>query len=114
MKNLVIDRKIWLRGEDPETSRLFRKEDKKMCCLGIYLNKCRVSKKNLLDIQSPMSVNVSLPNQAKWLTNPSGDNSDLADTLMKRNDNRHITPKRREADIVAGFAKAGVKVKFKN
>ena len=32
---LVIDRKVWLRGEGDAVSRLLRPEDQKMCCVGI-------------------------------------------------------------------------------
>ena len=119
MKKIIIDRKIWLHGEKdlPTGSWLHRSLDGKMCCVGIYLNQCGVSKKDLLDrsdATSLVEVGTKLPKQAEWLTNtvrhPSGiyiDNTKDAGHLMTVNDTTA-----NEKIIKRMFAKHDVKIKF--
>jgi len=127
MKELIIDRKIWLHGQkqidhtgdNPEkASMLHRPLDGKMCCIGIYLNQCGVSKTVLLDksdATSLVEVDIKLPKQAEWLINtdqyPSGSaytsNTKDAGRLMTANDGTA-----NEKTIKAIFAKHDVEIKF--
>lgn len=122
-KELVIDRKIWLRGES--NGKLLTHDRKAMCCLGIYMNSCGVSREKLRSLGSPECVivkykqEVKLPEDASWLyKKPDGFisnnlyNSDLVFNLMSVNDNFEINEKEREEQIRDLFAKADVKVKF--
>lgn len=113
-KELIIDRKIWLRG-DKKRSRLLTHDGKAMCCLGIYLNSCGVSKKLLRSSFSPDHVNdkLGLPNEASWLMGVSNC-SDAAYDLMLFNDSSSLfkNEKEREEKIKKLFAEVNIKVKF--
>ena len=129
MKELIIDRKIWLRGskmidntsEDFKmNSMLNRPSDKKMCCIGIYLNQCGLTKKVLLDHPDAAMVIDSrggeFPKEAMWLVNIENypndvyyDNSADAGKLMSEND-----ATANENKITKMFAKHDIKVKFIN
>lgn len=129
MKKLIIDRKIWLHGkkqidqtgnEPFRASSLYRSLDWKMCCIGIYLNQCGVSKKILLDkpdATSLVDMDVKLPKQVAWLiqteTYTEGGeyhiNSTDSGELMKINDRSA-----NENKIKKLFAKHDVEVEFIN
>ena len=120
MKKIIIDRKIWLHGEKdlPIGSWLHRSLDGKMCCIGIYLNQCKISKKDLSDMSDATSlveVGIKLPKQVEWLVRtdgyPSGSiyNSNTKDAghLMTVNDTTA-----NEKRIKRMFAKHDVEIKF--
>lgn len=69
MRTLVIDRKIWLRGEGDSSGQLLRPDDGKMCCIGIYLEACGVPKELLKgqDVAHSGVVMPVLPEEAQWL-----------------------------------------------
>jgi hypothetical protein len=123
MKNLVINRKNWLRGEGGDVSFLKREEDGKMCCLGMYLNQCRVPQGDMIDVQVPCSLEFkTIPKQAKWmiddnyeaspLCNSLMNTSPLCNSLMNTNDDQKINEGKREKIISEKFSKAGIKVTF--
>ena len=127
MKKIIIDRKIWLHGKkqvdhtgnvSEKSSMLHRPLDGKMCCIGIYLNQCGISKKDLLersDATSLVEVDIKLPKQAEWLITtvryPSGsiynNNTKDAGHLMTVNDGTA-----NEKTIKRVFAKHDVEIKF--
>lgn len=106
----TIDRKKWLRGD--EDSLLLRKKDRKMCCLGIFLNECGMKKKDLMGKGSPYSLDTPLPQQAQWLTNQWG-NADLTRELMKVNDDDTICDNTREKKLRELFRKKNITVHFR-
>lgn len=53
---VVIDRRRWLRGEGPDASRLLRKTDGKMCCLGFVCEAVGVSAERLVNRGTPRVV----------------------------------------------------------
>ena len=108
---LIIDRKIWLRGEID--SFLVRESDGKKCCLGIYLESCGVKRDRLLQIQDPAYLEVELPEQARWLM-AGHQNSDQAGFLMKANDDQQAGPTEREEEIRYFFRQIGITVRFIN
>src|SRR5690348_7956541 len=55
MEKLVIDRKIWLRGEQGR-SYLRRSYDGRMCCLGIYCASRGIDQKLLNGLCMPSSI----------------------------------------------------------
>lgn len=113
IKKFTIDRKIWLRGEGTDKSKLLRSSDGKMCCLGIYLKKCGVKPTLLNNLASPRQVGIPIPN---WLLNTRGENSMLVDSLMEENDRELVTEKMmnlKEREIRGLFKEAGIKVTFK-
>lgn len=79
MRNLVIDRSIWLRGEGEDESRLLRVADGKMCCVGIYLAACGVPSSQLEEVKCASEVRrkwgtvlvriPTFPEEAQWLRN---------------------------------------------
>ena len=105
-KKLVIDRAIWLHGGKKNSditkangaSYLLRPADNKMCCLGIYLHACGVTKERLNGVISPIGVlshsmfkeTKDIPRQARWLTTKNYPYSDSptvdATELMNIND----------------------------
>lgn len=114
---LVIDRTRWLRGvygnptghaqSDGDTSKLYRKHDRRMCCLGFYLRSCGCKVADIIDKSTPDDVE-KLPEQASWLVQKWG----KQDWLIGKNDNTHMSDEVRERAIAEGFARNGVTVKF--
>lgn len=113
MQELVIDRAVWLRGEYGH-SLLFRPSDERMCCLGIYLAACGVSRRRLTNQGGPRDVPGRIPKQAMWLLkNPHHrEASDLAYDLMRANDTEDVRANTREAKVRGLFKQAGVLVRF--
>ncbi len=128
MKKIIIDRKIWLHGKKQidqtcdtpsKASALYRSLDKKMCCIGIYLNQCGIPKKILLDKSDAiciLDVGYPLPKQAAWLVDTQGhsseeyhNNSIDSGRLMTIND-----ASANENTIKKLFAKHDVEVEFIN
>lgn len=110
MRKLVIDRKVWLRGE--RASYLLRRHDRKMCCVGIYLKACGVPEEKFKGLAGIISVpeKVKFPEEAEWLRG--------LDTLLYGlyavNDALDLTEIQREAKIVKLFAQRDVEVTFIN
>ena len=73
---LVIDRKIWLRGEGCEFSMLKRRSDGKFCCIGLYLKECGIDDSYLEGVPDASKLKQCfprlIPEQAMWLTKVSG------------------------------------------
>ncbi len=129
MKKIIIDRKIWLHGKKQidntgdkpaKASALYRLLDKKMCCIGIYLNQCGIPKKILLDKPDAMDVldaGFKLPKQAAWLIKTDTyssekeyyNNSEDSGMLMTINDGTA-----NEDKIKKLFAKHNVEIEFIN
>lgn len=110
VKEFVIDRTVWLRGEGARDSRLLRPSDGKMCCLGIYLKACELKDEAISNLTVPASVGGQVP---QWLLfQPSFEHTHVVD-LMIDNDTPNLSEVEREASIVSGFEKNGIKVTFK-
>lgn len=120
---LVIDREIWLRGEDTYNSYLLRKSDNKLCCVGIYLkalgvaDKClrgRTTVKHCVEANPTMVNPDDLP---EWLLHDIGDKPTVGDPYIAND-----SPCRAECDHECGreskiseiFAAHGVEVQFVN
>lgn len=105
---LVIDRRIWLRGE--AESCLLRR-DGKMCCIGIYLKACGIPDTSLVGLGSPFHArNAVVP---EWLLDrESWSNSHLALILIQSNDDQSLGEAEREERIASYFSSAGVTVVF--
>lgn len=127
MRKLVIDREKWLRGQGAELSKLLRREDEKMCCVGFYLESCGVPRETLLGNAAAHSPEVALilPDEAKWLNN--GDlylpnSSPIGRELYAINDRiiilNSLTPTmdelERENRVMELFSQQGVEVEFIN
>jgi hypothetical protein len=86
---LVIDRKLWLRGEGSDCSSLLRDKDRKMCCLGFLCLANGLSEQDIIDIQTPGNLSERrrepLPGTLRWLIDENGDSKDCAE-LMRFND----------------------------
>ena len=75
--DLTIDRNIWLRGTEDDSFLLAPETHEshpgKMCCVGIYLNACGVSKEMLvrkMTAHDGVPLVKSLPKNTKWLIKP--------------------------------------------
>lgn len=127
MRDLVIDRNIWRRGQpDNGPSQLLR-TDGKMCCMGIYLEACGFPREKLLEIGYP-SVSHSrfpLPQEARWLiynsSEPQHQDNVNEYRLSKVNDRikpEHIDiteyEQARESELVKLFKQHDVNITFIN
>lgn len=114
----TIDRSKWLRGEGDKESRLLRLKDRKMCCVGMYLNQCGATKKALLGLRDAEGLREhvgELPSGSIWLIhNHNRGNSNLAAELYAANDADNLTEEEREAEVAKYFKAAGVEVEFVN
>lgn len=112
-RKLVIDRKIWLRGEGKAPSRLVRQSDGKQCCLGIYLLACGMPHASLLNAAVPIDVTREIPEEAHWLF--SDDASSLMiynDALIREGEEVAVVEAIREKHITELFAKHRIDVTF--
>jgi len=109
MRKLTIDRAIWLRGEGFYISALLRGSDAKMCCVGIYLEACGVSRDVLVDVHVAEDVK-DLPEEARWLRKyRDKDGAGLYETNDSTDyQDEHV----REDRIAAAFARNGVEVEY--
>ena len=109
MKELMIQRSKWLRGE--VKSRLLRPSDGKMCCLGFYALSCGLSHEQIKDHAEPADIAGILPNEMIWTTRgPEGFKN--AWPLILTNDDAGISESKREENITKYFAEHNVHVKF--
>jgi hypothetical protein len=115
---LIIDRKLWLRGEQI-VSYLLRFRDGKMCCLGIYGRALGIPAEELLDKGAPdaSSCRASFQAKAPWLFKDGIYLSRDCKLLMEINDfnsDYYDEPQYqdREDRIKEIFAENGVEVSF--
>lgn len=112
----VISRKKWLRGEGASASALYRREDRKQCCVGIYLSACGVDNETLSKGSAARLLGLSeLP---KWLTETNDgmiqDRFSVIGSLYATNDDRGTPDPDRESRIAELFARNGVTVSFED
>jgi hypothetical protein len=114
---LVIDRKIWLRGEGSANSRLLRQSDEKLCCVGIFGRAIDIPDDILKGQGSVRACSLSSRNQwPEWTTaSPEQPNkSHDIYALYNWNDLMGVNEKEREEKIIELFAKHDVQVEFIN
>lgn len=139
MKELLINRKDWIRGKQGYgiSSALLRASDQKMCCLGFYLRSCGIE--DITDLSSPGQLYGTYTKEQEasslipdWLLEPalgfaptsstdtptSGKiNTTDCNRLMDINDSHDpsfLTEEQRETEIKELFLLHGVKVTFVN
>lgn len=117
--HLRISRAIWLRGEGGSSSFLLRCGDAKMCCLGIYLEACGISRRILQGVGSPilLSIRHKIPAEVRWLFTDDGRESQDCAGLMSINDrdltySNHFDEDQRERSIIRRFSQQGITVEF--
>lgn len=117
-QKLVIDREIWLRGDD-ESSMLFNSSDGRSCCVGIYLEDCGVPD-DVMDGIPDVAQLVAhvgdeiLPKRAAWLLDEEGKDVAAKIDLYLHNDSDEIGEGEREEMVAERFAEYGVDVSFIN
>lgn len=114
MFNLVIDRNIWPRGEGGQRSRLLRRKDGKMCCIGQCLEQMGVLRPTLEGTTTASSLGDDplVPNWMRAL-NKDTDYEDIS-ILYETNDNRTINDSEREQYLTKVFARQNITVEFIN
>ena len=112
MKTLVIERARWLRGEGSGPSKLLRKEDGKMCCLGFMFLSCGFTPEQIEGHTNPYEM-TRYSEVPSWLLMDSGSDSTLAVKLMTINDDLSLPETAREERIKKLFAEGGIKAVFK-
>lgn len=118
---LIIDRRIWLRGEGDaddnpaDPACLLRESDGKRCCVGIYLRALGVPDSELKGVREAQGVR-GLPADAHWLVDSHEhrmiQNSQAGLDLYDLNDAKRPGGVVREARIRKKFAEHGVEVRF--
>jgi hypothetical protein len=113
-KTFHIDRKKWQRGNDPDRTYLWSSGQQKGCCLGHVIHQStKCSWDELNNLKSPMHYY----GKASILTiktfNGSSDNV-LADNAMSINDDRCISDKERERQLIELFNNNGYGLEFYN
>lgn len=115
VKSFTIDRKTWLHGES-DGSYLYRRLDKKQCCLGFYLRAQGFTEDQISGIKVPLGVTDKLPT---WMIrieplqcSPRGFHSESCSKLMINNDREDLSNEQREKIIIEGFAEQGIRVIF--
>jgi hypothetical protein len=112
LKELVIDRRKWDRGNPDKYGGALLKEGGQMCCLGFYARACGLRKKDIFRIGMPINVRQEAPirNKAAWnvLLHQEG----IANRLSRTNDNKQTSDQEKEIGIKKDFKKLGVKVTF--
>ena len=112
---LVIDRKVWLRGEGDAVSRLLRPEDQKMCCVGIYGKALGLPDKVLEDVTTATGWGGTTvwPDWVLEECHTLGKTTDIAEVYVT-NDEMDFNDRERETRLTLLFAKHGVEVEFIN
>ncbi len=113
--SFIIRESEWLHREGGLKSQFLRAEDKKKCCIGIFLISCGILEEQLVGVKTPeifIKNGGVLPQQAKWLIEKDG-TSGLAKYLMTRNDMEFgLTEEKQKEAIKKGFAQGGVEAIF--
>ncbi len=108
---LVINRDKWLRGEGAFESKLLRREDGKMCCLGFLGLACGLSESDIMGKATP----VDALNDGKYpeAILEYGFLTTTSYSLMSANDSRYIPETEREQTITNLMSEIGIEVEFK-
>lgn len=115
---VTISRQRWLRGEGFESSRLFRESDGKMCCLGMVALAEGCTVDNILEKSAPNSLNVKLPKLVSEKAfpplpgAPKYENNWTCMAMMEINDDREISDKEREKELIKLGAGIGYELEF--
>lgn len=113
---VVVDRKTWLRGEGGENSYL-KRDDGKMCCLGFACVQAGLDKDDIAGRYSPADVierGIRLPAGVFSLVSPSGSDSQVCESLMLTNDDKHYLDEEREAKLITLGKEVGLEFEFIN
>lgn len=130
MRQLILRDSEWLRGElsweDGENeSKLYRTEDRRMCCLGLDALACGVPREILEDQATPLQVGREIKEEcplpdalayvARWVYSSFGEyeiHSQDATDLMTINDDRDFSDEERIEEMRPIFAKHGIELVF--
>ncbi len=102
---LIIDRTIWLRGEGVSKSKLLRKLDQKMCCVGMLLEQAGVPRDKLENRNDALSCMSSVPDELSWLMTTNH-------ALYKTNDDVCMPEPAREQTLTDQFKQHDIQVEF--
>lgn len=115
-KAFTIDVDRWYRGKGGTDSRLLRKQDGMMCCLGQYLAACGVDQDVLRGVGGPVSIKDRLEGKVRdsLLEEWQGDLAGKLETLhiMQYNDATLLTEEDRRKRVREFFAGIDVEVSF--
>lgn len=118
MKKIRIDRKKWLRGVGPYSSKLWDKEQQLGCCLGHFIHQTsKCSWNELQDIKAPNKC-FKKPSKNNILTRLDLHNivrnTELSSQAMRINDNVYISNANRESQLINLFKEKGFELEFFN
>ena len=115
---LVIDRTKWFRGKS-RGSRLYRKQDGKMCCLGFLSLACGYTVTEIRQHRTPFSLwdttgEWRFPICREEQSSSLDDLRYIYGNLMITNDDEGISEPEREKQVTAEMKKLDVNVDFIN
>ena len=107
-RKLVIEESKWYRGKSSRHSRLRRKQDGLMCCLGFDALACGLEKDQITSVNFPSKLRV-LPEAMRWLTSHDSDDPDypLERRIGAINDDAEMTDQTRKEQLTRLFLEGG-------
>jgi hypothetical protein len=112
MQELIIDRRVWMRG-CAFTTLLTRFPTRQQCCVGIYLTALGAEDETLIGRSRVSEVWQDVPAAATWLLRDrSSLESSDAQELYSLNDKDCASESRREQKIAEVFERHGIRVVF--
>jgi len=112
---LVIDRRLWLRGQGADSSYLLDSETGQMCCLGFLCVAVGINENAIAGVRAPCCL-VSTTELHPWLEFLTNGRypSTISQNLTKANDAKSMTDMDREQTLRTDFKAHGINVKFIN
>lgn len=112
---LVIDRKLWMRGYRYRNfqTKLLSVHKKKadgeqyMCCLGQLCLAMGMKEEDIEGISLPEKINQTIEGMDWW-----NDNGDFAQKAIPVNDHKDLSDSEREVELIPVFQEVGITLSF--
>jgi len=124
MRKIIVDRTTWLRGEGSEPSRLLRRSDGKMCCLGSVCLAASMTPFQIEEQPSPWSFEKTSLEGGKghglrtlftdFFTAQADSGSKVISVMMEINDNLNTKDNYKEAKLTRLGLLVGIDFEFVN
>lgn len=105
IKEFIIKRSRWIRGESADKVWMLRPSDKKMDCLGFFAKAYGFPDEKIINVRLPSQVFSVFPIVPKWLKENEG-------LLSNMNDGEFDSGEERESDLREFMSMIGFAVKF--
>ena len=109
-KQFTVYRSRWFRGKGDMYSRLLRKRDKKMCCVGFLAEACGFAPKDIEDRPTLAEIKVDVPAEMKNLAQDIMNNT----LIYCTNDRTDMSEEERERALRQQFRQLGIRLIIKD